>query len=273
MNLHLVPESACCSALHTYTNTIMPMAEVCYQYLHTRRSWLPGSWQFLLEDDLCLMSSTWPEQCQQGCLTAERDVLRAWHPRSPSLWQWPTICECPVCHLLHLFGHNTQNLKSTLPTIQWICWGMHQVHQTCTPMSQVQQCQSTACPTSTPSHTHQHQASIPSRAIVPVPTQNNHSSQDLQQWSILHKFCDHINTCSEASKSQADKCSKTLAPLYAGHPYAMYNNLRKIWIPATVICVLPWNSYQVHTQQWFNILLHVEAPLWMQCQSSWCCPK
>ena len=31
-----------------------------------------------------------PEQCQQGCLTAERDVFRAWHPWSPSLWQQPT---------------------------------------------------------------------------------------------------------------------------------------------------------------------------------------
>ena len=27
------------------------------------------------------MSSTWPEQCQQGCLTAERDGFRAWHPK------------------------------------------------------------------------------------------------------------------------------------------------------------------------------------------------
>ena len=27
------------------------------------------------------MYSTQPEQCQQGCLTAEGDVCRAWHPR------------------------------------------------------------------------------------------------------------------------------------------------------------------------------------------------
>ena len=26
-------------------------------------------------------------------------------------------------------------------------------------------------------------------------------------------------------------------------------------------------------QQWFHILLHAETPLWMQCQSSWHCPK
>ena len=34
---------------------------------------------------LVQMPSTWPEQCQQGCLTAERDVFRAWHSQSPSL--------------------------------------------------------------------------------------------------------------------------------------------------------------------------------------------
>ena len=58
---------------------------------------------------------------------------------------------------------------------------------------------------------------------------------------------EQINTCSEAAKSQANKCSKTLVPLYAGQPVAMYDTLRKIWIPATVIHVLPQNSYQVHT--------------------------
>ena len=179
-------ESACHSASHTYPHTIMPMADVYHRYLHTRRSWLSGSWQFLLEDDLPLMSSTQPEQCQQGCLTAERDVCRAWHPWSPSLWQWPIICKCPIHQLLHMLGHNTQNLKSALPTIQQICWGLHQVHQTCTPMSQVQWCWSTAYPTSTPSYTHWHQASIPSRPIVPVLTQNNHSGWDLQQWPIIH---------------------------------------------------------------------------------------
>ena len=61
------------------------------------------------------------------------------------------------------------------------------------------------------------------------------------------QFCEQIDTCSEAAKSQADKHSKTLVPLYAGQPVAMYDTLRKIWIPATVIHVLPWNSYQVCT--------------------------
>ena len=58
---------------------------------------------------------------------------------------------------------------------------------------------------------------------------------------------EQINTHSEAAKSQANKHSKTLAPLYAGQPVAMYDILRKRGVPATVICVLPWNSYQVCT--------------------------
>ena len=61
------------------------------------------------------------------------------------------------------------------------------------------------------------------------------------------QVCEQIDTHSEAAKSQADKCSKTLAPLYAGQPTAMYDSLRKIWVLASVIHVLPQDSYQVHT--------------------------
>ena len=60
--------------------------------------------------------------------------------------------------------------------------------------------------------------------------------------SAIHVH-EQINTCSEAAKSQADKCSKTLVPLYAGQPVATYDTLQKIWVPATVIHILPWNSY------------------------------
>ena len=56
-----------------------------------------------------------------------------------------------------------------------------------------------------------------------------------------------IDTHSEAVKSQADKCSKTLAPLYAGQPVATYDTLQKLWVPATVIHILPWSSYLVCT--------------------------
>ena len=61
------------------------------------------------------------------------------------------------------------------------------------------------------------------------------------------QVCKQIDTCSETAKSQADKCRKTLAALYAGQPIAMYDTIWKIWVPATVICVLPQNSYQVCT--------------------------
>ena len=61
------------------------------------------------------------------------------------------------------------------------------------------------------------------------------------------QVCEQIDTCSEAVKSQADKCSKTLAPLYAGQPVATYNTLQRLWVPATVICILPWSSYLVCT--------------------------
>ena len=75
-NLHPVPEPECCSTPHTYTFTIKPMADMCYRYLHARRNWPPGSGWLLLNDDLSLMPSTWPEQCQQCHLTAEGDVFR-----------------------------------------------------------------------------------------------------------------------------------------------------------------------------------------------------
>ena len=82
------------------------------------------------------------------------------------------------------------------------------------------------------------------------------------------QVCEQIKTCSEAAISQADKCSKTLAPLYAGQPIAMYNTLRKIWIPVTVIHALPWASYQVHTSNgstyhcmWRHIWEHSVRPV------------
>ena len=58
---------------------------------------------------------------------------------------------------------------------------------------------------------------------------------------------EQINTHSESAKTQADKHSKTLAPLYAGQPVATYETLRKLWVPATVIRILPQSSYLVRT--------------------------
>ena len=56
-----------------------------------------------------------------------------------------------------------------------------------------------------------------------------------------------IATCSDTLKSQADKHCKSLAPLDTGQSVAMYDTLHKIWIPTTVVCVLPKESYQVCT--------------------------
>ena len=61
------------------------------------------------------------------------------------------------------------------------------------------------------------------------------------------QICEWIDACSNASKSQADKQCKSLAPLYASQPIAMYDTLCKIWIPATVVHVMLKDSYQVHT--------------------------
>ena len=58
---------------------------------------------------------------------------------------------------------------------------------------------------------------------------------------------EQINVHSKSAKAQADKCSKTLTPLYAGQPAATYDTLWKIWVPATVIRILSWSSYLVCT--------------------------
>ena len=144
-------------------------------------------------------------------------------------------------------GHHTQNLKSTLPTIQWICQSMHQVHQTCTPTSQIQLCWSTAHLDSALSYTHWHQASIPSSTVVPMPTQNNHSSQDMQQWPISHTspwadqhmlWSDQITGQQMQQNTCTTICWSTSCNVW--HP-------PKIWVHATVIHVLPWDSYQLCT--------------------------
>ena len=224
------------------------MVDVCHRYLHTRSSWPPGSGWLLLKDDLCSMSSTQLEQHQQGHLTAEGDVFRTWHPGSPLLWQWPTICECPVHWLLHILEHNTWNLKSALPTIQWICQGMH-IKSVKHPLQWAKY--SSADP----------QLALLALRATPIDTKIPSPAELLYQWWLrttisakIHnkdpssiQVHEQINTHSEVPKWQADKCSKTLVPLYAGQPVAMYETLQKIWVPATVIHVLPWNSYHVCT--------------------------
>ena len=61
------------------------------------------------------------------------------------------------------------------------------------------------------------------------------------------QVCEQMDACSESVKAQAVKCSKPLAPMYAGQPVATYDTLRKLWVPATVIRILPWSIYLVCT--------------------------
>ena len=78
------------------------------------------------------------------------------------------------------------------------------------------------------------------------------------------QICEWIDACSDASKTQADKWCKSLAPLYASQPILMYDTLHKIWIPATVVCVLPKDSYQVHTSNGI-VYCHMR---WHLCEHS-----
>ena len=52
---------------------------------------------------------------------------------------------------------------------------------------------------------------------------------------VALQICKWLDACSDASMSQADKQCKSLAPLYASQPIAMYDTLCKFWIPATVV--------------------------------------
>ena len=61
------------------------------------------------------------------------------------------------------------------------------------------------------------------------------------------KFMNRLLPTLDTFKSQADKHCKSLAPLYAGQLVAMYDTLCKIWVPITVVHVLPKDSYQVCT--------------------------
>ena len=55
---------------------------------------------------------------------------------------------------------------------------------------------------------------------------------------------EHLEDQAKHAKSYADKHSKQLTPFYAGQPIATFDTPRKIWIPTTIVCVLPKNSYQ-----------------------------
>ena len=72
---------------------------------------------------------------------------------------------------------------------------------------------------------------------------------------------EHLEDQVKHAKSYAVKCSKQLAPFCAGQPIAIFDTLRKISIPATVVHVLPKNSYHVCTANG-TICHHTRCHLW-----------
>ena len=145
--------------------------------------------------------------------------------------------------------------------------------KTHTPKSQVQWCWSTARLTSTLSYTHWHQASVSSRATVPVLTQNNHSGQDLQQWPIIHihlwadwhmLWSCHITGWQMQQNTCATVCWSTSCNVW--HPQ------KDLGSCYCYMCPTMEQLSGMH-QQWVHIPLHAETPSWMQCQSNRHCPK
>ena len=117
------------------------------------------------------------------------------------------------------------------------------------------------------------QASIPSRAVVPMPTQNNHSGQDLQQWPIIHTslWADQHTLWRHQITSwqmQQNTCT-TLCWSTSCNVWHPKKNLDSCYCDTCPTMEQLWSMHQ----QWFHILLHVETPSWMQCQSSQHCPK
>ena len=191
---------------------------------------------------------------------AERDACQSMaSPKSFALTMAHNMCKCPVYQLLYILGHNTWNLKSALPTIQWICWGMHQVCQTHTPISQVQWCWSIACLASTLSYAHWHQASIPSRAIVLALTQNNHS---------MAKICNNDPSSTQVHVSRSThplKLPNHRLTNVAKHLYhcMLVNQLQHMTPSEKSGFLLLWYMYPTMEQlssmhhQWFHIPLHM----------------
>ena len=73
---------------------------------------------------------------------------------------------------------------------------------------------------------------------------------------VHEQIASHSNTF----RSQADKHSKSLEPLYTGQSVAMYDILCKIWIPTTVVHVLPKEQLPGAHLQWYCLLLHKMIP-------------
>ena len=104
-------------------------------------------------------------------------------------------------------------------------------------------------------------------------TQNNHSSQDPQQQSIIHTcpwadwhtlWSHQITGWQTQQNTCATVCWSTSCNVW--HPQKDMDSCYCDTCPIT-------EQLSSMHQQWFHILLHAETPSWMQCQSSWHCPK
>ena len=204
-------------------------------------------WQLLFKDDPCLMSLTWTEQHCQSCLAAQEIFLKHGIPEvlhsdngpqyasaqfTEFCTSWGITHETSSPHYLQLNGFAEACVKSVKHAPQ------DAKYSGTDPQLTLLALQATPIDAKLPSPAELlHQCQI--RTTIPARICNTDPAA-LQ----IHE---RIDACSDASKSQADKCCRSLAPLYAGQPIVMYDTPHKIWIPATVVCVMPKDSYQVHT--------------------------
>ena len=113
----------------------------------------------------------------------------------------------------------------------------------------------------------QHLKATPVDAKLPSPSQLLYNHKICT--TIPFKICntdpaaiqEHLEDRAEHVKSYADKHSRQLSPFYASQPIATFDTLRKIWIPITLVHVLPKNCYQVCTPNGI-IYHHTRCHLW-----------
>ena len=232
-NLHLIPESEHCSTPHTYTHTISPMADVCHRHLHTRRSWPPGSgWQSNANEVVSLLKGMFSEHGIPEILCPDNGPQYVSAQFANFCISWGITHKTSSLHYPQSNGFTEACIKSIKYALQRAKYSSANPHLTLLVL------QTTPIDTKLPSPAELlYQCQL--RTTIPAKICNSNPS--------AIQIYEQIDTCSKAAKAQADKHSKTLVPLYAGQPVAMYDTLRRIWVPATVICVLPQNRYQVCT--------------------------
>ncbi len=61
--------------------------------------------------------------------------------------------------------------------------------------------------------------------------------------------CNHLEDKKDHQKETKDKHARPLAPLYSGQAISWYSTLKRLWLPATIICKQPHNSYLIKTPE------------------------